>query len=59
MTKKLDPLPDHQIDECPDCKVPLETGFGFAGGGYGPYGYCPKCNLICWKAVYDDDEQDI
>lgn len=28
--------------QCPDCGVDLETGFGLAGGGYGPYLYCPS-----------------
>jgi hypothetical protein len=26
---------------CPKCGTPTEGGFGLAGGGYGPYVYCP------------------
>lgn len=27
--------------KCPHCFTPLETGWGLAGGGFGPYVYCP------------------
>jgi hypothetical protein len=27
-----------------------ESGFGLAGGGYGPYTYCPECGAMLWKA---------
>ena len=26
---------------CPTCGGELAAGFGLAGGGYGPYEYCP------------------
>ncbi len=26
---------------CPTCGTPTEDGFGLAGGGYGPYVFCP------------------
>jgi hypothetical protein len=26
-----------------------EMGFGLAGGGYGPYSYCPVCSRIIHK----------
>ena len=29
-------------DCCPACDTPLETGYGLAGGGFGPYEYCPS-----------------
>lgn len=29
--------------------VQPEMGFGLAGGGYGPYSYCPVCNKIIHK----------
>ena len=45
---------DHQVEECPTCKGPLETGFGLAGGGMGVYGYCDKCEKIVWKCVTDE-----
>ena len=25
---------------CPKCNSPLESGYGLAGGGIGPYFYC-------------------
>lgn len=28
------------IKECPNCGGDIETGFGWFGGGYGPYIYC-------------------
>lgn len=39
-----------------DCPGPdrWEMGFGLAGGGYGPYEYCPACGEIKGK----DDEVD-
>jgi hypothetical protein len=36
--KNLDPL----LDKCPKCGADTEGGFGLAGGGYGPYVYCPN-----------------
>jgi hypothetical protein len=27
---------------CPKCGTELERGYGLAGGGIGPYEYCPK-----------------
>lgn len=45
---------DRQVDECPTCKGPLEQGFGLAGGGFGVYGYCGKCEKIVWKCVVDE-----
>jgi hypothetical protein len=29
-------------------------GFGLAGGGYGAYQYCPKCEQIVQKWQEDD-----
>ena len=40
---------DHQVDECPTCKGPLETSYGMAGGGLGVYGFCDRCQRIIWK----------
>jgi hypothetical protein len=28
---------------CDECKVEMDSGYGLAGGGLGPYFYCPKC----------------
>ena len=44
-----DGILDHQVEECPACKGPLEMGFGLAGGGMGVYGYCEKCERVVWK----------
>lgn len=44
-------------DHAPDCSKPKEeVGFGLAGGGYGPYGYCPECGAILWKTEDGFDE---
>ncbi len=40
--------------KCPDCGSPLEAGFGMAGGGYGPYSYCPKCETVLNKVQVDE-----
>lgn len=42
-------LPEVHPDECPDCKVPAELGYGFAGGGIGAYSYCPQCGKLLAK----------
>src|SRR4029077_5969560 len=35
---------------CPHCRVPLEMGYGLAGGGgIGPYMFCPSCALVVNK----------
>lgn len=40
---------DRQVENCPTCSTTLESGFGLAGGGFGVYGYCPKCERVVWK----------
>lgn len=38
-------------ERCPKClSVNLEMGFGLAGGGYGPYSYCPQCGIVVNKS---------
>lgn len=54
MMPNEDKLPEIGPEECPDCKVPYEVGFGLAGGGYGPYTYCPKCGLMLSKTQERD-----
>lgn len=39
-------LPEVHPDECPDCKVPAEMGYGLAAGGIGAYSYCPQCGKL-------------
>lgn len=48
-TEQDEDLPDYCPDECPDCKVPAESGFGMAGGGMGVYTYCPQCGKMLRK----------
>jgi len=42
-------IPNVGPDRCPKCNVEYEVGFGLAGGGYGPYTYCPKCGDMLSK----------
>lgn len=36
---------------CPDHpEAPAETGFGLAGGGFGPYTYCTECFRVLSKS---------
>jgi hypothetical protein len=38
-------------DRCPKClSTNLEMGFGLAGGGFGPYSYCPNCGIVVHKS---------
>lgn len=46
---------DHQVQNCPTCSSELTDGFGLAGGGYGPYGFCEKCQRIIYKINLPDD----
>ena len=46
---------DHQVEKCPTCDGPLEDGFGLAGGGFGPYGYCEACEKVVYKINLSDD----
>lgn len=40
-----------QSDRCPKClSTNLEMGFGLAGGGYGPYSFCPTCGIVVHKS---------
>lgn len=40
-----------QSDRCPKClSTNLEMGFGLAGGGHGPYSYCPTCGIVVNKS---------
>jgi hypothetical protein len=43
-----------QVENCPTCLVELEFGFGLAGGGFGAYGYCSKCERVIWKCQVDE-----
>lgn len=37
--------------KCPDHPGgSVETGFGLAGGGFGPYTYCNECGRVLTKA---------
>lgn len=47
-------LPDFCPDVCPKCGTEAEHGFGLAGGGYGVYTYCPKCEIMLGKTQVDE-----
>lgn len=53
-----EPTPRAQLDHCvvhPDQTVEnCESGFGLAGGGFGPYYICGKCGLVFGKITVDD-----
>lgn len=46
---------DYQVANCPTCNTRLQEGFGLAGGGYGPYGYCEECNRVVWKCQLPEE----
>lgn len=46
---------DHQVERCPKCEGELMEGFGLAGGGFGPYGFCDKCQRVIYKITLPDD----
>jgi len=49
----------HSYEHCPQCeKGRIETGFGLAGGGYGPYQYCDTCDFFVKFQEHDDGEVD-
>jgi uncharacterized protein (UPF0212 family) len=39
---------------CPACNSELQSGFGLAGGGYGVYMYCEKCERVVEKTFVDE-----
>jgi len=47
-------IPEQGPDECPDCKVPTEGGYGLMGSGMGVYIYCPGCGKILSKVQTGD-----
>lgn len=47
-------LPDFCPDVCPTCGTEAESGFGLAGGGYGVYTYCPKCEKMLGKVQVEE-----
>lgn len=51
-------MTDEDGDKCPHCGTELETGFGLAGGGYGPYTFCPSedCRKYFDKVQERQDE---
>lgn len=39
------------VPRCPKClSTNLEMGYGLAGGGMGPYSYCPRCEIVVNKS---------
>lgn len=41
-------------EKCPHCGGKTEVGFGLAGGGYGPYTYCERCQCVTSKSACED-----
>ncbi len=50
-------LPAFTEANCPHCNGPVEVGFGLAGGGFGPYTYCPHCHKVTSKTVQPQDDE--
>lgn len=44
------------MEPCPKCSTPTVMGFGLAGGGYGAYSYCPKCEAVVQKWQEEDNQ---
>lgn len=46
------------LSNCPHCGTETQPGFGLAGGGYGPYVYCPSetCHKGYMAKIRLDDE---
>jgi hypothetical protein len=51
--------PKQIIDPCPKCGGETEMGFGLAGGGYGPYRWCPECAEVIekWQEEPEDESK--
>lgn len=54
MTTKMTKGEQTEAEHRPGCTFDEERdepgfGFGLAGGGYGPYSYCPMCGVILDK----------
>lgn len=43
-------VPQSGTGKCPRCNVLGEMGYGLAGGGIGPYMYCPSCGTVLSKS---------
>lgn len=39
---------------CPQCGGGLATGFGLAGGGFGPYTFCEVCAKVTSKTNIEE-----
>ena len=45
----------HDYPRCPQCgEGEIQTGFGLAGGGYGPYQGCDRCDFFIKFQERDD-----
>lgn len=40
---------------CGKCHGKLKHGFGMAGGGFGVYDYCPKCEEVVHKTEVHEE----
>lgn len=55
-SKEQDPsIPN--LDHCPDHPNAIpEMGYGMAGGGMGPYSFCPECGKMLSKSQDEENE---
>ena len=48
---KRDDLPEFDpTAPCPTCGGTTQVGFGMAGGGYGAYTFCERCEFVTSKS---------
>lgn len=53
-SEKYPDLPEFDQDApCPTCGGKTDSGFGLAGGGFGPYAFCEACGTIVSKSVVE------
>jgi hypothetical protein len=45
------------LDKCPHHNVESVMGFGLAGGGYGPYVFCPIDGCDYFAKLYLEDDE--
>ena len=51
---KREELPEFSQEPCLHCGGETETSFGLAGGGYGIYAFCPRCERVTSKSEVDE-----
>lgn len=54
-----DRRPFSKGENCPTCGAKTDIGYGLAGGGFGPYTYCLKCEVVTSKSPDEEAEKPI